>query len=151
MLPRLFNYSFKFSSVLFPRFHLEWSPQQPMIVIFSFDCLYSSRWLLISIINYIIKHVKSGQIWKSYLFSWTTIIDYEFVLNSLQTFHRKRPKFSWRDIWWMLHHDNTLALLFKQFLKKHNTIMMPQSPDSPDTIPLTTHVNGHSKTVIANG
>ena len=50
---------------------------------------------------------------------------------------RKRPE-AWTNKIWMLHHDNAPAhasLLIREFLAKQDTIVVLQSPYSPDLAP----------------
>ena len=85
-------------------------------------------------------------------FYWKGIIHYEFVprgetvnkefyLNVLkhlrEAVRRKRPE-AWTNNTWMLHHDNAPAhasLLICEFLKKHETTVVPQPPYPPDLAP----------------
>jgi hypothetical protein len=50
---------------------------------------------------------------------------------------KRRPE-GWRNKTWMLHRDNAPAhtsLLVHEFLAKHETIVVPQPPYSPDLVP----------------
>ncbi|VEN48760.1 unnamed protein product [Callosobruchus maculatus] len=50
---------------------------------------------------------------------------------------QKRPDL-WKNKHWLLHHDNGPAytsLLVREYLAKNNTVMVPQSPYSPDMAP----------------
>ena len=61
----------------------------------------------------------------------------QILRNLREAIRRKRPEL-WRDNSWILHHDNApahTALLIQQFLAKHNTVVMPQPPYSPDMAP----------------
>lgn len=61
----------------------------------------------------------------------------QVLRNLREAIRRKRPEF-WRDNSWILHHDNApahSALLIQEFLAKHNTVVMPQPPYSPDMAP----------------
>ena len=62
----------------------------------------------------------------------------EFYLNVLkrlrEAVRRKRPE-AWTNNTWMLHHNNAPAhalLLICEFLKKHETTLIPQPPYFPD-------------------
>ena len=51
---------------------------------------------------------------------------------------RKKCPELWKKNSWLLNHDNALAyssLLVCNFLAKNNTVIMPQSPYSPDLAP----------------
>ena len=57
--------------------------------------------------------------------------------NLREAICQKRPDL-WKNKNWLLHHDNAIAhtsLLVRKFLAKHNTLMMPQPPYSPDLAP----------------
>jgi hypothetical protein len=60
------------------------------------------------------------------------------VLKRLrESIRRKRPHL-WRNNSWILHHDNAPAhasLLIRDFLAKHETSVLPQTPYSPDLAP----------------
>ena len=50
---------------------------------------------------------------------------------------RKRPEL-WENRTWMLHHDNAPAhasLLIRSYLAKHQTVVVPHPPYSPDLAP----------------
>ena len=57
------------------------------------------------------------------------------VLKRLrEAVRRKRPE-AWTNNTWILHDDNAPAnasLLIREFLKKHETTVVPKPPDSPD-------------------
>jgi hypothetical protein len=63
---------------------------------------------------------------------------YMDVLKRLrESISRKRPQL-WRNNSWILHHDNAPAhasLLIRDFLAKHETMVLPQIPYSPDLAP----------------
>ncbi|UYV79263.1 K02A2.6-like [Cordylochernes scorpioides] len=59
------------------------------------------------------------------------VVHHEFLPQAIR---QKRPDF-WKNKNWLLHHDNAPAhtsLLVRDFLAKHNTLMRPQPPYSPD-------------------
>ncbi|UYV81528.1 hypothetical protein LAZ67_20001451, partial [Cordylochernes scorpioides] len=61
----------------------------------------------------------------------------QVVRNLREAIRQKRPDL-WKNKNWLLHHDNAPAhtsLLVRDFLAKNNTLMMPQSPYSPDLAP----------------
>jgi len=86
-------------------------------------------------------------------FYWKGIVHHEFVPRGepvnkkfylkvvkrlREAVRRKRPE-AWTNKTWMLHHDNAPAhasLLFREFLAKQETIVVPQPPPhSPDFDP----------------
>ncbi|UYV62851.1 hypothetical protein LAZ67_2002151 [Cordylochernes scorpioides] len=61
----------------------------------------------------------------------------QVMRNLREAIRQKRPDL-WKNKNWLLHHDNAPAhtsLLVRDFLAKNNTLMMPQSPYSPDLAP----------------
>lgn len=63
---------------------------------------------------------------------------YVEVLRRLREAIRKKRPTLWQNQSWRLHHDNAPAhtsLLVSEFLAKHNTVMLPQPPYSPDMAP----------------
>jgi len=68
-------------------------------------------------------------------------VNKEFYLKVLKrlraAMRRKKPE-AWTNNIWMLHHDNAPAhasLLIREFLRKHETTVVPQAPYSPDLAP----------------
>jgi hypothetical protein len=68
-------------------------------------------------------------------------VNKEFYLKVMkrlrEAVRRKRPE-AWTNKTWMLHLDNAPAhasLLIREFLAKQERIVMPQPPNSPDSIP----------------
>jgi len=63
---------------------------------------------------------------------------YQEVLPRLRdAVRRKRPEL-WENQTWMLHHDNAPAhasLLFRNYLGKHQTSVVPHPPYSPNLAP----------------
>ena len=60
------------------------------------------------------------------------------VMRRLREAIRRKLPDLWRNNSWLLHHDNAPAhtsLLVRDFLAKNNTVIMPQSPYSPDLAP----------------
>ncbi|UYV72614.1 hypothetical protein LAZ67_10000060 [Cordylochernes scorpioides] len=61
----------------------------------------------------------------------------QVMRNLREATRQKRPDL-WKNKNWLLHHDNAPAhtsLLVRDFLAKNNTLMMPQSPYSPELAP----------------
>ncbi|UYV70649.1 hypothetical protein LAZ67_8000164 [Cordylochernes scorpioides] len=61
----------------------------------------------------------------------------QVMRNLREAIRQKRPDLL-KNKNWVLHHDNAPAhtsLLVRDFLTKHNTLMMPQPPYSPDLAP----------------
>ena len=53
-------------------------------------------------------------------------------------YYRQKRSDLWKNKNWLLHHDNApahTALLVLEFLAKNNTLVMPQTPYSPDLAP----------------
>src|SRR5215469_3884082 len=87
-----------------------------------------------------------------FFFDWKGIVHHEFVLRGetvnkefylkvmkrlREAVRRKSPE-AWTNKTWMLYHDNAPAhasLLIREFLAKQETIVVPQSPYSPDLAP----------------
>ncbi|UYV60861.1 hypothetical protein LAZ67_1002633 [Cordylochernes scorpioides] len=66
--------------------------------------------------------------------------------NLREAIRQKRPDL-WKNKNWLLHHDNAPAhtsLLVRDLLAKHNTLMMPQPPYSPDLVPYLSSETGLS-------
>ena len=68
-------------------------------------------------------------------------VNKDFYLKALkrlrEAVRRKRPE-TWTNNNWMLHHDNAPAyasLIIREFLMKHEMIVVPQAPCSPDMTP----------------
>jgi len=63
---------------------------------------------------------------------------YKTILQCLRdTVRRHRPE-NWRSNNWILHHDNApahRAVTTNEFLAKHNILLLPQPPHSPDLAP----------------
>ena len=60
------------------------------------------------------------------------------VMQRLREAVRKKRPDAWRENQWMLQHDNAPAhssFLVRDFLAKHATTVLPQSPYSPDLAP----------------
>ena len=83
---------------------------------------------------------------------WKGIVHYEFVprgetvnkhfylnvLKRLRVAVRRKSPEAWTNNTWMLHYDNAPAhasLLIREFLTKHETTVVPQTPYSPDLVP----------------
>ena len=65
-------------------------------------------------------------------------IQWEAMKRLREAVRRKRPE-AWTNKTWMLHHDNAPAhasFLIREFLAKQDTIVMPQTPYSPDLAPV---------------
>jgi len=68
-------------------------------------------------------------------------VNKEFYLNVMKRLRaavRRKKHEAWTNNTWMLHHDNAPAhapLFIRAFLKKHETIVIPQTPSSPDLAP----------------
>ena len=63
---------------------------------------------------------------------------YQEVLARLGDSVRRKRSELWENQIWMLHHDNASAhasLLIRSYLAKHQTSIVPHSPDSPDLVP----------------